>query len=299
MHSLINKSTNQSAIFNNKSISPAHSDEEICALLTDLKLSRARICFQEKKPTASFSALSFNDQLFEIMAPERDKRRTNSYHRRLQKANRESTASASLLIERAKHYGLTRNQVEYLLSCKWFDKFTLVVIGASGTGKTDLCSCIIDAACLAGSHAANYSYPLFALELSAAMQDAISFQAKMKQICAHELIVLDDFCLSGTPRAGEADAMKLFLDHCKSKHCGLVLASQIKPTGWLEYFGGGVLAEAIVERILTVQKYSMIQIKGQSMRSGNGTAIPDNKEENSGTTGQESADDGKEDGGHD
>lgn len=254
---------------------PQHTAEEVLALMKDLKMSAMCEIFKEQKDSSVFNQLGLLDQLYMLLSAEVDKRRNNSYRRHLRLSGRENLISAVDLVGRQDAYNLTRSQMHFLLSCKWFGEQTLVIVGPSGSGKTDCCSAVIEAACRAGMRALNLRYPMLALSLSEKMSSSSAeFVACLKHLVSYRLLVIDDFCICRQLRINEAEAVKELLDACAEKHCGLIISSQLSSTGWIKYFGGGAIAEAIVERILFKSKYFLIKLPDVSHRAGEASEIP-------------------------
>lgn len=261
----------------NAQLPSEHSDAEVTGLMKELKLSTANAVFQDQKDSSKFLQMSLNDQLYLLLSAEADKRRNNSYRRRLQRAQRESVATAIDLISRQGEYNLTRSQLDYLLSCNWCGQKTLVILGPGGSGKTDCCSAIIEAACRYGYKAVNLRYPLLSLRLSEAMNSRAEFLSCIKELCSYDLLVIDDFCICKKPRDNEAEAVKELLDACLAKQSGLIISSQLNGRGWLNYFGKNAIAEAIVERILRKSNHFLIRFESQSHRVGEPAPIPELK----------------------
>ncbi len=255
-----------------------HSDAEILELMNKLRMSAMRAAYQEQKDSSKFNRLSLVDQLFELLSAEQLKRENSGYVNRLKKSDRETQTSAAQFIERASNYSLTHQQADYLLSGKWFGEQTLVITGASGTGKTSCCSAIIEATCRGGKRALNLRYPMLVLEICDIMTRPTDFKNYIKHLCHYDLIVIDDFCITRQLRINEPEAIKELLDRCLQSSCGLIISSQVNSSGWHKHFGGDAIAEAIVERIITKDKYFALTLTGDSMRAGKAADIPDDKQ---------------------
>lgn len=269
---MTNLTNNQS--FNSETASK-HTAEEVMDLMKTLKMSAMRETFKEQKDSSAFYQFGLPDQLHMLLSAEVDKRRNNSYRRHLRLSGRENIISAVDFAGRQDAYNLTGSQMDFLLSCKWFGEQTLVIVGPSGSGKTDCCSAIIEAACRAGKRALNLRYPMLALTLSERMSSASEFAACLKHPVSFNLLVIDDFCICTQLRPNEAEAVKELLDACAEKHCGLIVSSQLSNIGWIKYFGGGAIAEAIVERIMFKSKYFLVKLPDKSYRAGEAAEIPD------------------------
>lgn len=252
-----------------------HTSDEVEAQMRMLKLSGARKAYHEDSGSQRLAKMPLDDALHYLLDCEIVQRKNNAYFRNLNKADREITVSANFLIENSEQYNLNTSQAAYLLDCKWFGEQTLVVTGASGTGKSMLCSAIIDAACIKGLKAKNLRYPMLAMELSEKMKrNGEEFKKYLKNLCSFNLLVIDDFCFCERRRENEAEAVKELLDAAASKKCGLIIASQMSQKGWHAYFGDGIMANAIVERIIVANKHFTIKLEGDSKRAGDALKIP-------------------------
>ena len=260
-----------------------HTTDELAKMLRGLKLSAMAEALQASASDPEFHEMGFNDQLYELLASETSKRKTNAYLRRKKNAPSFSSASQELIIERKAAYHLTKTKIDYLMSCEWIENNTLLlIIGKCGTGKTELSSAIVDSACRLGLRALCVDFEKLIIDLVSTRKRTDMPELYEKMIASYSkynLLFVDDVCMENAIE-GAAYVFKDLLEayrNGKSK-CSLILASQLKPSKWCSRLGGTKeTCDAVVDRVLS--NYELISLDGRSRRSGK-----PNNSENSGDT---------------
>lgn len=259
-----------------------HTTEELANMLKNLRLSAMAEALMASTSDPKFQEMGFNDQLYELLATENSRRRTNTYLRRKKASNAVSSASQELIIERKASYHLTRTKIDYLMSCEWITNRTLIlIVGKCGCGKSDLAAAIVDSACRQGLKALCVDFEKLIVDLVSTRKrtDSPDLYEKMKaSYSKYDLLFIDDVCIENSIE-GAAYVFKDLLElyrNGKSK-CGLILASQLKPSKWYSRLGGTKeTCDAVVDRVLS--NYELISLDGRSHRSGR-----PNNNENDGT----------------
>ena len=137
----------------------------------------------------------------------------------------------------------------------------LIFTGATGSGKTFLAQAIGQTACREGEETYFTSVNLFFEEIRAQKVQGkyLNFLARLKRI---RLLILDDFGLRGFSHE-EATNLYDILEERYGKG-SLIVTSQVKPEGWMHLFEDKVIAEAILDRIVSCG--TEITLKGDSYR---------------------------------
>ena len=137
----------------------------------------------------------------------------------------------------------------------------IIFTGATGTGKTFLAQAIGNAACREGEETYFTSVNLFFEEIKALKVQGryLNFMTKLKRI---RLLILDDFGLRNFSHE-EATTLYDILEERYNKG-SLIVTSQIKPEGWRNLFEDEVIAEAILDRIISCGRE--VTLKGGSYR---------------------------------
>ena len=118
--------------------------------LTKLGLSGFRSALEEQLQSPHYAELSFEERLGLLVDIETTRRANNSLRRRIQAA-RFSIAATMEDLDLSARRGLDRAQVLQLAQSEWVSRhLNLLVLGATGAGKTFLGCALGRAACQAG-----------------------------------------------------------------------------------------------------------------------------------------------------
>lgn len=139
----------------------------------------------------------------------------------------------------------------------------LIIVGATGSGKSYIACALGVEACYAGMKVMYVRLPDLLAELDLAKVQG-NYRKRINQYIKCDLLILDEWLLIGTNNAEQQDILEIlekrYLIH------STVFCSQFDVAGWHSKLGGGVLADAIMDRI--VSKSQTIKIFGdKSMRS--------------------------------
>lgn len=139
----------------------------------------------------------------------------------------------------------------------------IVIVGATGSGKSYIACALGVEACNAELKVKYVRLPdlLSELELSRIQG---TYRNKIRQYERCDLLILDEWLLVTTNNIEQQDILEV-LEKRYRVH-STILCSQFDVAGWHSKLGGGALADAILDRI--VSKSQTIKIKGdKSMRS--------------------------------
>ena len=243
--------------------------QEDLSMLRKLRLPCMAQTLSELCGEKNFLNLGLLEQIHVLLSSEITSRANSGYHRRLKQADLVSAATAEVIRERLKGYGLTSSVFEYLMSSQWVKEGKeIIIVGKSGLGKTELASAMVDAACRNGLKAKRYDYSLKIFELTECYMHGGSMESyhqTLLEMSSHQVVMFEDVCL-GVNRAGEAAVFKDMLcelrEHCR---CGVILVSQKLPDEWHRFLGGGKSADAVVDRVLN--RSYLIKLDGESYRA--------------------------------
>ena len=138
----------------------------------------------------------------------------------------------------------------------------VVLVGATGCGKTYIASALGVNACQNGYKTKYFRLPeLFGAFEAARVQG--QYLQLIKQLQKHPLLILDEFLLVPASNTEQRDLLELA--ECRCGRSSTIICSQIMPEGWHERLGGSALADSILDRIMPAS-YTM-KIEGDvSMR---------------------------------
>lgn len=205
--------------------------------------------------------LGFEERLGLIVDREICDRETRKLHMRLRNAVLKQEASMENIDYLASR-GIDKKLMLTLSNCQWTKMCrNVLIIGATGTGKTFLACALAHKACLEGSIVYYSRLPRLLPELALARGDG-SYSKKMKQLAKVSVLILDDWGLAPLTDEQRRDLLELLDDrHEKSS---TIVTSQLPIKLWHEAIGDKTLADAILDRL--VHNAYRLELKGESMR---------------------------------
>lgn len=144
--------------------------------------------------------------------------------------------------------GLKKSAVMELAQNQWIQNHqNILVTGPSGSGKSFLAQAL-------GNHSARYGYsvaylrmPKLVFHLLEAKADG-SYLEYLKRLAKVRVLILDDWGISTVGDQERSDLLEIIED--RHKVGSTIITSQLPITAWHQYLGGGLAAEAILDRIL-------------------------------------------------
>lgn len=152
--------------------------------------------------------------------------------------------------------------VEQLAKCDFIrDGHSVIITGATGTGKSYLATALGDRACRSGMTVAYFNMQrlLERLDLERLQGHAITF---LDRLAKTDLLILDDFGMKKLQGQQQNDFEQLVDDRYRKK--GLIITSQLPVKDWYDVIGNPLIAEACLDRL--VHKSTRIQLNGESLR---------------------------------
>ena len=232
--------------------------------LMKLKLTKMAELYKEQSTSKAALELSF-DERFSILIDGETDSKYNNLISGIKKRSHIKMPNAS--ISDIKFYPdreIDRELTVKLASCDYINNhLNVIVIGATGSGKTYYISALGNEAC---SKAFNVKYvrlPDLLYDLDQA-RSKNNYKKKLRALSRVELLIIDEFLLTPTTNEQQKDILEL-LELRYDSH-STIFDSQFLPEGWHQNLGGGALADAILDRIIA-NSY-LVHIKGnKSMRT--------------------------------
>lgn len=144
----------------------------------------------------------------------------------------------------------------------WIDKReNLLIVGASGTGKTHLATALATAACLAGRKVRFFRVTELITQMLEAREEKLLLKLRT-QLMRQDLVVLDEF---GYVPASKAGAELLFdvVGNAYERH-SLVVTTNLPFENWTEILGNERLTGAALDRL--THRCHIIETRGDSYR---------------------------------
>lgn len=236
--------------------------------LSQLKCDGMKIALQEQFGQAEIDLLSFEDRLLLLLEREMTQRNQRRLQLRLKQAKLKQTACLENIDFKASR-GLDKSQLLSLASCQWIrEHHNVLLVGATGTGKTYIACALAHQACLEGFSAAYCRLPRLFQELLIAKGDG-RYTRLIQQLAKIDVLILDDWGLS--PFADEQcrDLLEILDDRHRLR--STIVTSQFPIKHWHETLNNPTLADAILDRL--VHNAYKIQLKGESLRKKSSATI--------------------------
>jgi DNA replication protein DnaC len=229
--------------------------------LLQLRLPAFREGLQEQISNPQYAQLSFEDRLSLLVDLECNRSLDSRTKRRLKQAEFPMQATVEDLdfsLERR----LERRLVLELAQCNWVDKaLNILILGATGTGKSYLASALGAAACRSGYSVRYLHTARFLLTLSHARQEG-SYLNLLRSLSRTEVLILDDWMRDPILLSAAQDLLEVFDD--RFGHSATILVSQVPVSDWHARFPEPTLADAILDR--TIHNAYHLSLLGDSQR---------------------------------
>lgn len=209
--------------------------------------------------------LAFEDQLGMLVDQEWTERENRKVARRIQEARLSTRAAPEeILCDAAR--GLDRAQLRDLTSCQWVKSHhNIVILGATGVGKSFLASALAQAACRQGLRALFVRVSRLLEQLAIARASA-DYTATLARLAKIDVLVLDDFLLAPMTDIERRDLLEVLED--RYGKTSTVITSQLPTKSWHEALGDPTIADAICDRL--VHNAHILPLRGSSMRRQKG-----------------------------
>lgn len=213
-----------------------------------------------------YLSMSFHERMMLLVDAEFDSRHNNNIMRLIRNAGFSNSSAFLRNIDYLPDRHLNRDLLESLSDNEYIRKgLNVILIGATGCGKTYIANALGINACQAGYKAKYVRLPELFSELEAARVQG-RYQQAMKQYQKYAVVILDEFLLIPASDQEQRDLLELMEYRCG--HFSTIFCSQFVPEGWHERLGGSALADSILDRIVP-SSYTM-KIDGDiSMRQRN------------------------------
>ena len=229
--------------------------------LTKLRLPGMLHAYQEQSKMDKVEDLTFEQRLTLMVDAEID----NHMIERLIKNAQLSDKKAS--IEGITYYAdrqLNKDLIEELSSNEYIEQgLAIHIVGATGSGKTYLAYTLRNAACLVEKKVMYIRLPDLLTDLALGREQG-NYKKILKRYEKVDLLIIDEWLLIPANDIAQQHILEIVERRYGKK--GTIFCSQFTADSWHQRLGGGALADAILDRILSKSK--TIQIHGdRSMRN--------------------------------
>lgn len=210
-----------------------------------------------------YQTLTFHERLALLADAEFDSRHNNNILRLINNAKLTEPSAFLRNIAYLPDRHLNRDLLESLADNEYIRQaLNVILIGATGSGKTYIANALGVNACQAGYRTKYIRLPELFSEFEVARIQGKYLQL-MKQYRKYSLLILDEFLLIPTNDTEQRDLLELMEARCGVS--STILCSQFLPEGWHERLGGSAIADSILDRVIP-SAYTMTIDGDLSMR---------------------------------
>jgi DNA replication protein DnaC len=229
--------------------------------LTKLGLSGFRNALEEQLQSPHYTELSFEERLGLLVDIETTRRANNSLRRRIQAARFPIVATIEDLDLSAKR-GLDRGQVLQLAQSEWVERhLNLLILGATGAGKTYLACSLGRAACQAGVKVRYERTSRLLQSLELAHADG-SYPQLLRSLARIHLLIFDDWLRDPLSRSQARDLLEILDD--RYGRSATMVVTQVPVVDWHSRIPDPTLSDAVLDRL--IHNAYRLELKGESMR---------------------------------
>lgn len=231
------------------------------ARMRDLKLSSMADALQHQMETPNLHQLGFEERLGILIEHEWAERENRKLKRLVRGAGLPEAACLEDLDYRTTR-NLDKSFIAGLSACEWVRRQqNLIILGATGLGKTWLASAFATQACRLKLAAGFYRVSDLFTDIALATLDG-SLPKLKAALNKPQLLILDDFGI-GNMTVQAAHVLLDVVDR-RMRTGSLLITSQYPTDQWHGFFPDPTIADAVLDRV--VHQAHRIQLKGESMR---------------------------------
>ena len=229
--------------------------------LNKLNLSAFRQALEEQRNNPQYAELSFEERLgllIDIEITRRDNKRLRS---RIKSARFPLQATIEDLDLSAQH-GLKRPQVLELAQAAWVGRhLNLLILGATGVGKTYLACALGWAACEA-EFSVRYQCTSRLLQTLELAQADGSYSQLLRSLSRIQLLIFDDWLRDPLSRSQAKDLLEILDD--RYGRSATLISTQVPVSDWHARIPDPTISDAVLDRL--IHNAYRLELKGDSMR---------------------------------
>lgn len=229
--------------------------------LNKLNLSGFRQALEEQRNNPQYAELSFEERLgllIDIEITRRDNKRLRS---RIKSARFPLQATIEDLDLSAQR-GLKRPQVLELAQAAWVGRhLNLLILGATGVGKTYLACALGWAACEA-EFSVRYQRTSRLLQTLELAQADGSYPQLLRSLSRIQLLIFDDWLRDPLSRSQAKDLLEILDD--RYGRSATLISTQVPVTDWHARIPDPTISDAVLDRL--IHNAYRLELKGDSMR---------------------------------
>ncbi len=230
--------------------------------LRTLRLDVLAAAWAEQQKSPEMQKLSFDERLGMLVDAEWLHRENKRLARALKEAKLRIGNACVEDIDYSPRRELEKATIRQLASCRWIEEHqTVVITGATGTGKTYLACALAQQACRKGYRAIYRRATRINDELTLARADG-TYGTVLARFARADVLVLDDWGIAPLKDQERRDLLEIMEDRGGSR--ATIMTSQLPPTKWHDHIGDPTVADAVCDRLL--HNAHRLVLKGPSRR---------------------------------
>ncbi len=234
--------------------------------LRALRLTAMVAAWEAQQQDPSNTSLAFDERLALLVDAEWLARENRRLARALLDAKLRPSHACLEALDYTARRGLDKSVIRQLATCRWVaEHHAVIIVGATGTGKSFLACALAHQACRQGYRALYWRTSRLFHELTLA-RAAGTYPRLLTRLARVDVLVLDDWGLAPIQEQDRQDLLEILEDRYGLR--STVITSQLAPALWHDYLAHPTLADAICDRIL--HHAHRIELKGESMRKVHG-----------------------------
>ena len=232
------------------------------AQLRTLKLDGLASGLEEQLAQAGMSALSFEERLALLVDRETHHRNDRKLVRLLKQARLKYGQASIEDIDTRPSRGIDRRTVMSLALGDWVESgHSVLITGATGSGKSWLACALAQYACRRGKSALYQRVPRLQEELRIRHGSGV-FGKWLVQLAKIDVLLLDDWGMGAIDSTTRSDLLEIIDDRAANK--ATIITSQLPIEHWHAWIGDATIADAILDRIM--QRNHRFTLTGDSLR---------------------------------
>lgn len=232
------------------------------AQLRTLKLDGLAAGLEEQLAQTGLTALSFEERIALLVDRETHHRNDRKLVRLLKQARLKYGQATIEDIDTRPSRGVDRRAVMSLALGDWVESgHSVLITGATGSGKSWLACALAQYACRRGKSALYQRVPRLQEELRIRHGSGV-FGKWLVQLAKIDVLLLDDWGMGAIDSATRSDLLEIIDDRAASK--ATIITSQLPIEHWHAWIGDATIADAILDRIM--QRNHRFTLTGDSLR---------------------------------